>query len=355
MNVENGAIGAGTVASRPSRRLVRAWSTGTLVGHRDAVLALALSEGGDYAVSAGRDGTLRRWHPASGRCLEILRGHTDAVTAVALYPDGRQALSGGVDGKLRLWDLMERRCLRIFPVKGQGPVTSVALIPGSDFAVSREANSLTRIWNLATGQCTRTIASWWDRVKERIVGQPDQATLARLVRDGWRDPMTLSRDGRLLLLGRADGPWVESYHVPGGKRLRKIRLLRRSEWNASTPGVRVLNVTPDGRHIVASGPAHRVQVWDYTTGECVRSLAGHTDQVSAIELSADSRNAVSAGWDRTVKVWDLATGVCLQTLHGHRDWVRAVRVAPDLRLVLSADLGGTIQCWGLQWAEGAGR
>lgn len=57
-----------------------------------------------------------------------------------------------------------------------------------------------------------------------------------------------------------------------------------------------------------------VCIWDLETGECLRTLGGHTGWVSSVTLDADGRRAVSASDDRMLKVWDLETGMCLRTL-----------------------------------------
>ena len=73
-------------------------------------------------------------------------------------------------------------------------------------------------------------------------------------------------------------------------------------------------VSADGR-LALSGSADRtVKVWDLTSGQELRTLAGHADGVNSVAVSADGRLALSGSDDRTVKVWDLETGNCLATL-----------------------------------------
>ena len=40
----------------------------------------------------------------------------------------------------------------------------------------------------------------------------------------------------------------------------------------------------------------------------VRSLAGHSKEVTSVAISADGKSVVSGSWDKTVKIWDVETG-----------------------------------------------
>ena len=55
-------------------------------------------------ASAGRDGSVRVWDPATGEQLQQLTGHTGRVNGVAWAPDATRLASAGDDGSVRVWD-----------------------------------------------------------------------------------------------------------------------------------------------------------------------------------------------------------------------------------------------------------
>ena len=81
---------------------------------------------------------------------------------------------------------------------------------------------------------------------------------------------------------------------------------------------------------LASGSIDKtIKLWNATTGECLRTLDGHSSYVHSVAFSPDGTTLASGSYDMTIKLWNTNTGECLRTLEGHGDYVRSVAFSPD--------------------------
>ena len=70
-------------------------------------------------------------------------------------------------------------------------------------------------------------------------------------------------------------------------------------------------------NILASGSLDKsIKLWNVSSGECIRTLNGHSEYVYALQLLAKNKLA-SGSWDRSIKIWNINTGECIRTMTGH--------------------------------------
>ena len=113
------------------------------------------------------------------------------------------------------------------------------------------------------------------------------------------------------------------------------------------------------------------QVWDLASGRVVQTLKGHTNWVPSVAFSPCGSKIVSGSDDNTVRVrwrcfgcilgqnaswfvhdpqvWDFASGEVLKTLE-HTDWVRSACFSPDGSKIVSGCADGTVRVrWQCFW------
>ena len=349
------------LASAGGDGMVRLWDpasgqpAATLEGHTGGVWGVAFSPDGRQLASAGGDGTVRLWDPASGQPTATLEGHTGGVNGVAFSPDGRQLASAGDDGTVRLWD----------PASGQpadileghtGPVNGVAFSPDGRQLASAGGDGTVRLWDPASGQPADILEGHTDRVTG-VAFSPDGRQLASAGGDGtvrlwdpasgqpiatleghtdWVWGVAFSPDGRQLASAGDDG-MVRLWDPASGQPIATLE--------GHTDWVRGVAFSPDGRQLAGAGGDGMVRLWDPASGQPIATLEGHTGPVNGVAFSPDGRQLASAGGDGMVRLWDPASGQPIATLEGHTGWVRGVAFSPDGRQLASASVDGTVRLW----------
>jgi guanine nucleotide-binding protein subunit beta-2-like 1 protein len=112
--------------------------------------------------------------------------------------------------------------------------------------------------------------------------------------------------------------------------------------------VQDVTISADGAYALSASWDKTLRLWDLESGECTKRFVGHTGDVLSVSIAKNLRQIVSASRDKTVKVWN-TIGECMTTLKGHDDWVSAVRISPsdNSATVISASWDKTVKSWDL--------
>jgi hypothetical protein len=286
----------------------------TLKGHSGEVRGVAFSPDGRYAVSGGKDYSVRLWDLTTGKELKEFRGHTKEVWDVAFHPNGRQVFSASWDATVKLWDTATGRESRTFnhPLD----VNAVAVTRDGKWLLTGCDDKNARLWDLSNGQ----------EVK-RFGGH-----------EGYTYGVAFSHDGRHVATGSQDTK-VRVFDLQTGQRVREI--------NAQTASTNYVAFSPTDKYVFSCGD-NAAHMWDIATGkEAKRFEAGSGGYVLGMALSPDGRRLLTGHEDKTVRLWDVTTGKELQRFEGHTDRVICVAFSQDGVRGLSGSADGTVRLWGL--------
>ena len=323
------------------------------VEHSQAVMAVAC--GPDGQIASGTDsGRLRLWDSANPEQLQEFQAHPKGIRSIAYDPLGTRLMTAGYDTRVRLWDrrtLEPRGELERHP----GTFSQAAFSPNGDaiYSIAAEANGRLARWDarnlelrastavpgatvwclavapnaalLATGQLDGTICVWDAStltMKHELINVTLRTHDVKFSPDSTR--LFSSHTGHVQVWDPVEGKWLATLEQQG----RAISMA----------------VTDDPSALIV-GWGSVVRIWDLTSGIEMRTLAGHTSEISTLAASADRRWLASGARDKSVRTWDIDPVSNLDELPGHTGEVYAVKFSPSGDLLVTAAPDGLIRIW----------
>jgi len=87
-----------------------------------------------------------------------------------------------------------------------------------------------------------------------------------------------------------------------------------------------------------------IVVWDCAAQQAVMRLREHRSTVTYVGFSADGKSLVSSGRDRRINLWNTTTGQLVRTMMAHQTYVQmATFLGPDR--VISLGENGSVTLW----------
>lgn len=322
----------------------------TIHAHQYGVLDVKFFPRGNYVLTAGADGYIRKWAVSVGsaefECWHANPLHHDTtmvprsfdqfVWTVAVDPRERWIIGGGGNGRLSLWDA-DRGKYRGGRALGRDQIRTVAFdSTGTLLAAGDDGGDL-----------------WLVEIPSLRVIQRRHISKYSVTWLAFVDAR------RTLVCTSAQGP-VVWWSIVSGAELKQKRLIRSHELGS----IRATTCLATRTLLTCSLSEKVVRAWDLDTGAPVGTLPGHETQgVGAVACSNDGATIATAGgiYDSTIRTWNRRALNPTVELRGHRNIVEKLAVAPSGDLIASAGGDETIRLWDyrtgdsvatLTWPEG---
>ncbi len=264
-------------------------------------------------------GTINRTYTSSsiGGDPDILweiEGHTRSVYGVAFSHDGLTVASGAYDpdNTAKLWQANDGTLLHTYPDNDDG-ILSVDISSDNQFLAAG---------CIVNGYPPGGKMNLWDISEETVVN------------DFGGCHVSFSPDSEFIASGGGGANrYLYVHRVSNGEEMW---------YNYTGAYISDVKYSPDGQFVASSGSDNKIKLWDAQTGDLIRTLSGHTNDVSCIAFSHDSQIIASGtgGYDASeesnIKLWQVSDGSLIRTLEGHGEWVYDVDFVPDGQFLISS-------------------
>jgi WD40 repeat protein len=325
-------------ASRDGRIVLRELPEGRVrrwwVAHKDVVHDVVFTPDGGMLLSLGKEGgVVKAWDvtTGAGRPERDLRECPPHLLCVALSPDGKMAAAGGYSRSVSLWSTVDPGAPRI-DLAVPGVVRALTFAPSGAQLIATGDSGTIHVWDTSEGareaRPVKTVR--WERSKGRaaifarrgallVTASEEQGTVefwdpARLGGCGTIgslppviNDLALSTDNRAAV-GYGTDP------VAGMGKLCLHDLENRCIERAFpiSAGAHAVDISPDGRYVVAACGDSRVLLWEVTSGRQTLALE-HGAFVNAVAFSRTGAMLATAGRDGKARLWELPSGTPLAT------------------------------------------
>ena len=171
----------------------------------------------------------------------------------------------------------------------------------------------------------------------------------------WPGAASFTADGRRLIIHTATErqQWTGDgaiFDVLTGRRIAELHDLRTmppvspSEPLVNAQGFHEAVFSPSGDRIAVRALGWKTVVYDWRSGEKLRSLVGHTDGVRSVQFSPDGSRILSLSTDGTARSWDAENGDPRHTYEAGGP-VFGARYSRNGRYLLTLTDSGSIAVW----------
>ncbi|MBX3080028.1 MAG: WD40 repeat domain-containing protein [Anaerolineae bacterium] len=278
-----------------------------LTAHKMPIIDVAYSADAKLMVTTSQDQLVYIWNAASGRVSRSLKtGHTGKVTVARFSPDAKFLATGSADKSLRMWTLSNGK--QVFTTDQlAAPIDEIVFSPDGTLLATISNKRIVSLLDAATGE-----------LKFKLYAHTGPMLLIKFSDDGQQ------------LIGISSDNYRFTWSVASGKELSKVAVKVKGASN-------VIALSPNGHWFVTVGSLNRFlpTIVNVESGEVIRQLIGHKDQVVSVQFSADGKYILTGSKDGTARLWDAATGEDLLQLPYHVGGVTDAAFSPDGKFIVT--------------------
>ncbi|HEV7281091.1 MAG TPA: PQQ-binding-like beta-propeller repeat protein [Pirellulaceae bacterium] len=275
----------------------------TLTGHHGPVMMGVFTPGGELAVTAGADHTLRVWEAATGKEIRVFEQHTGPVYCLAVSADGRTLVSGAQDNTVRVWDLPLSKPLREMKL-AEAAVASFATGPGGSFAVCVDGAGALKRYDLPAGANAATS----EPVAKDLPPHGAPGTSVAMRNDGAFFAVA-DEAGRVSIWS----PYLEE---------------RQGEFLAHESAVTALRFRANDQRLVSAGADGMLRIWQLVPAPA-RMVAAGVASVSRAAPLPGQKAAIVGAPDGSARIVGTEMGELVRELPKQASAVTAIAAAPN--------------------------
>eukprot|EP00443_Scrippsiella_acuminata_P048523 CAMPEP_0115188384 /NCGR_PEP_ID=MMETSP0270-20121206/10982_1 /TAXON_ID=71861 /ORGANISM="Scrippsiella trochoidea, Strain CCMP3099" /LENGTH=952 /DNA_ID=CAMNT_0002601563 /DNA_START=72 /DNA_END=2930 /DNA_ORIENTATION=- len=248
-----------------------------------------------------------------------LSARSDRVKCVDFHPTEPWTLSALYSGNIFIWDYNTQTLVKQLEVCNL-PVRCAKFCTRKQWIVTASDDMHVRMFNYNTLEKVHEIEAHTDYIRYIAIHPTMPYILS-------------SSDDMTIKLWDWDKNWQNTHVFEG-----HAHYVMMCQWN------------PKDSTIFCSCSLDRsIKVWGVTGNNTSAhfSLNGHQKGVNCVEYAptGDKPYIISGSDDRTVKIWDYQTTNCIQTLSGHTNNVSAALFHPTLPIIMTGSEDGTARIW----------
>jgi eukaryotic-like serine/threonine-protein kinase len=233
------------------------------------------------------------------------------------------------------------------------PIIHIAFAAGEKQLVTAEHDGNIVLYDLAQGRREKVLFHH-EGVATGLDVSPDGNKIVSVGGDGVVCLIDLVT-GQTRVLHKHEGPALIVKFAPEGNRIASggsdhkilIHDLTTSERITiqSVDMVDKLFFSPDGSTLAhAPLTGNVIELSNARTGEVLRTLRGHPQDIGKLQFTRDGTQLVSSSNDGTLRIWNVSTGTS-RVLSGHEGAIYSFDLTSDGRTIISSAADGTVRMY----------